>query len=224
MGSDAMRWGTAAFTGGMSETSGLGTAASEGSDVLDFGKPDNVTNREDYEVPYANDLRTRYLAIIDHYLRRNGIEAIIPPENLPYELRSPEQRADWRDATSTVRPNGTVDKPTLQDGMFFSNPAQEAPRRMADAVDSPRESTGSPRQVDGVRDLPEETKNYQRSAMASRLASENAGVTQEKPLVATPKEFHMQDQARRQEEFDRIHDFINRQRSPSREARRTYGY
>jgi outer membrane biosynthesis protein TonB len=133
-------------------------------------------NTDDFGPPNSEDLRSRFLAIIDGYLKDKGLDQLIPAENRPYEHRSTEERAEMRDFMGTVKGDGTVTKPTTNDGMFFNNqPADQNPRNISEPppVDAPPQ----PQPLGTIVDQPTPQTmapddNVHRKEMADKLMAE----------------------------------------------------
>lgn len=210
MGRDAGRIATGVATGGLSEAGNIAGEAIDG--ISGIGKPENVARREDFQVPYADDLRSRLFAIIDNYVRGQGMDRFMTPESRPYEYRDADQRGAWREQSGGNRPS-------LSNGLFFD---PQKPRPLSEIVGENVRQNPMPASIDQVRELPEETKKYQRDAMGAKLAAEQAGITAGQPMTA-PREFQMQDDGRRQEEVERLKNFINEQRTGKMRARSSYG-
>ena len=79
MGMDPVT-GAALITGGSQLASGVLSSQQKGQKV-----PQTYN-------PFAIAMQQRALAVVDNYLKKKGIEALIPPELMPYELRPVEQR------------------------------------------------------------------------------------------------------------------------------------
>lgn len=157
--------------------------------------------RSDYEVKGGDDLLSRYLGIIDKYITERGVTNYIPQESRPYELRTPEQRGDWRaQSGAPVTEQGTIRKPTLNDGVFFNNNNASAP------------VASNPQAKDLPRPVSDPSQYAEPSMSAQAPSSPQFGMTQ--PTQALPmaqnSAFFEQDKRRKAEEFNRVKDFVYR--------------
>jgi hypothetical protein len=150
--------------------------------------------REDYEVRGQDDLLSRYLAIIDDHLVKRGLVPRIPEEARPYELRSPEERQDWRDRTGKPSGPGTINKPSLNDGMYFSEPP--APQAI------PK----------NVRPVSAPSQYEEPSVGAIAPQAPTMGIVQPNQALpmANNSAFFEEDKRRKAEEFNRVKEFVYR--------------
>lgn len=157
-------------------------------------------SRSDFEATQPDeDLRSRYLAVIDKYLTDKGMTNYIPAESRPYELRSAEERGAWRNATGAqLNEMGGVKKPSLNDGVRFDNLSSQniAPASVI------------PQSGNVFKDFKTVTPERQVSsqAIAPTTSAPQASAV---PLTANTA-FFQEDQRRKQEEYDRVRDYIYR--------------
>lgn len=159
--------------------------------IFNSDKPD----RGDYApVDIDNDLKSRYLGIIDKFLTEKGAANYIPRESRPYELRSEAERGDMRQASGNmVTPQGTIQKPTLNDGLSFPEQAQPVERNPNLKNATMMEAPAIERQVSSQM-MP---------------ASVTAPRQNQIPLTSNTA-FFQEDERRKQEEFNKVKDYIYR--------------
>lgn len=178
-------------------------------DAFDRGgsDPAHQVDPENFKRPHAQEDRARFLAIIDSYLKKHGIDALIPEDRRPYELRTPEQQNAIRSQANAYEAAPEDDRgnapAVAAPPAFYQYPQQQ-----------PAANAGRPAPVSDVSAPPSylEPENFQQSALAASIAARRAGVTQEKPLYATPRTFFESQQAAKSEEMQRLHNFIYGQR------------
>lgn len=155
---------------------------------------------KNFQLPHAEEDRSRYLAIIDAYLKKHGIAAFIPADRTPYELQTPEQQTAVRsqaNAYNAAPDDSRGDAPAVSaPPAFYQYPT---PQAAPPAMDASTPSNLSP-------------ENYPQSALAASIAARRAGVTQDKPLYATPRDYFDSQNAAKQEQIQRLQDFIYGQR------------
>lgn len=155
----------------------------------------NDPDRSDYKpVDIDNDLKSRYLGVLDKYLTEKGMVDYIPREGRPYELRSEAERGDMRQASGNqVTPQGTIQKPTLNDGLSFPEQAQPAERNPNLKNNAISEAPATERQVSSQM-MP---------------ASVTAPRQNQIPLTSNTA-FFQEDERRKQEEFNKVKDYVYR--------------
>jgi hypothetical protein len=175
--------------------SGKGPKLPSVNDLLGNEKPD----RENYQIKEQDDLMARYMGIIDKYLVDRGIVNFIPQESRPYELRTPEQRGEWRaQSGAPVSAQGTIAKPTLSDGVFFNNNSAPAPV--------------TPQSKDLPRPVSDPSQYAEPSMSSAAPMAPQFGMYQTSQALpmANNSAFFEQDKRRKAEEFNRVKDFVYR--------------
>lgn len=166
-------------------------------EVISGPKPD----REDYKPQNIDqDLRARYLGIIDKYMADHNMTSAIPRESRPYELRSPEERMEWRGATGNpvTRP-GTIQQPSLNDGLYFNSEPQPA---MAPQPTNARLKGMAMPQAEGV----------ERAVSSQAIPASPVAPRMDQVPLTTNTAFFQEDERRKQDEFNKVKDFVYRDR------------
>lgn len=160
-------------------------------------KPKYTPSRESYNVPYADDLRVRYLAILDSYLKEKGIDALIPPTSRPYELRTPEEQEGLRN--EYVYQQGLPEEE-------FKPPLPSIPK-WAPWVPLTQAESQTPEKRKEEK-APEEEASYASPEIATSLVGNRLGVTRDVPEFSTSRESYEADEERRKKQLNDIHRFI----------------
>lgn len=161
--------------------------------------------------PYYEPMMARLLAIVDKTLTERGISAMIPEDRLPYELRTPEQRAQVRQTLSKEE-NDVNSKPLYQPQAPQEAPAAPTPPPVAaaPAVD--------PTQAIPYADTAPATSltkeaDYTDAAMAATLAARRQGIVRDTPMFTTPREVFEREQMERQKPVEDVYNYIYGQRT-----------
>jgi len=176
--------------------------------------------------PYQEAFMTRMFGILDSYISRHGVAAFIPPDRLPYELRTPEQREQIRNQIATAEQNGqplpgrdNMPPPPLYTATHPAGsppkpkPTEGAPVDPQMEISQPRGLAGQLAQTIGAKNSAfGEPNGYTDAALAAQLGARRMGITQETPMFATTRDFHEQDQKRKQEELNKLNEYIYGQR------------
>ena len=173
-------------------------------------------------------MQQRALAVVDNYLKKKGIEALIPPELMPYELRPVEQRKaigqylinnpDARDIKSSDDSKVTF-WPTAS-GVSITPPG--LPQEQSDkqtqysggAMIDPYRSEPTP---DSQAFMPKDTNTLPPGANQAQFQDQarRLNLAPERPMLDTPKPTFDAQIAQQQEQLRKIYDFIyNRNRNP----------
>jgi len=186
--------------GGASTGAATEQAAGGINNPLNAKKPD----RADFAPQEMDqDLRSRYLAIIDKYMVDKGMVDFIPRESRPYELRSPEERGQWRGASGNpVSQQATIKRPTLNDGLYFGGEIPKLPDPVAQST--------SPQLPKPITEAPASSEPVVSSQMPT-MGATAIKQGQAAPLT-TNNAFFQEDNRRKQDEFNQVKDFVYRDR------------
>ncbi len=167
-----------------------------------------------YQDPYAPELRSRLLAIVDSYIKKKGIDAFIPEENRPYEYQSDDERAQIRDRKDTLQYGEHTDP--NNDPRFYYPTAPRTPKD-ENAI-KPVETVRPEPEEAPVADSPSATINqgqgqqlvsrYAKAALAAKLEAQRMGADPEALALAAPKELSAANQAQQQQQLDDVVNFI----------------
>lgn len=168
--------------------------------LFSSGKPD----KGDYE-PMAldQDLKARYLGIIDKYMADKNMTSYIPQENRPYEIRSPQERGEWRNATGNqVNSQGAIQQPSLNNGVFF-NSQPNAPVNLSGQAQFQNATTpGST-----FKDAPAPTE---RQVSSQAIAPATSAPQMNQVPLTSNTAFFQEDQRRKQAEYNKVKDYVYR--------------
>jgi hypothetical protein len=93
---------------------------------------DQKPDEKKYKNPYQEELMARILGAIDRYNDKRGVNAYIPKEQRPYELRSDEERAGIR----AREPQQAKDERRPERNLGINEPNSVAPSNNPVAPDS----------------------------------------------------------------------------------------
>lgn len=169
-------------------------------DWFSGGKP----NKEDYAtIQPDQDLRQRYLAIIDKYLVDKGIVDYMPRESRPYELRDDRDRGEWRNSTGNqINEQGGFQHPSLNNGVYF-NTQQVQNNTPANTMQNTQASQNNPRFKEG-------SDSQERLVSSQAQAPTTSAPQQNQVPLTTNTAFFQEDQRRKQEEYNKVKDYIYR--------------
>lgn len=159
------------------------------------GDPD----REDYQaINIDQDLKSRYLGIIDKYMRDKGMVDAIPQESRPYELRNPQERGEWRGATGNqINSQGQIQQPSLNNGLYFNSQPSGGARPMQNQENPRFKSALEPVQTE-------------RAVSSQVVPKTPAPPTPNQVPLATNTAFFQEDERRKQAEFNAVKDYVYR--------------
>lgn len=202
---------------------GIGAGGQLGGGL--FGKNKNKGQAIQTEInPNFQGVNSRYLGILDQYLKTHGIDAFIPEDRMPFELRSPEQQAAIRNQLSQDAQEGGPLPPTG----FLPPPALYEPTIEVDGKSHGSQGDGGNRpSLGGVQNtdansflsaVSNANRNrssvdpYAQATMAARLGARRLGIAQDAPMFETPRAVFEADQAAKQEELNKVYRYIYGQR------------
>ena len=166
-------------------------------------------DKENYQ-PFNidQDLKSRYLGIIDKYMKDKGMVEAIPEESRPYELRDAQERGDWRTATGNqVNSQGGIQQPSLNEGLYFNRQPPEN-TSMSGAGERSGGQDNNPRLKSSL-EAPSNTERAVSSQMLGIMPVATSKQGQAVPLT-TNTAFFQEDERRKQEEFNKIKDYVYR--------------
>lgn len=197
--------------------------------IIGIKKP--KVDESKYEDQNAPELRTRLYAIIDGYLKKKGLDALIPQENRPYEFLSDEEREKVRQRKDELASNNqdrdlasyhpsapyslehATDEEREQATLDPATPKRSA--RRAPEVKNPEAETGQ--LVQGSRaEAGELGARYSRAAMAAALQARDYGLNPDEMSLTPPKQLAAQNAEGQQKQLDDVMDYIR--------MGRQYGY
>jgi len=189
----------------------------------DGSDPNRLPDKENYQLPYADDTRVRLLAIVDGYIKKHGLDAFIPAENRPYEYRNDEERGIIRDEKiyQAGQPKGTHKPPipSTPDWVGWKPVTEVQKEEQAESAEIEKIESAAAEESEQTSGLIGEGNNrskgkqsdpegYSNAALAASLVGRQLGIVQDKPVFTSPREFHEADQEKKQKALRDIEEFI----------------
>lgn len=171
-----------------------------------FGIKKPEVDQSAYQVPDYDNLMTRFMAVLDGYMKDKGFDKHIPADRRPYEYLSPEEQAATREQQAQAA--SSEDK---GEKVAPVKPKPAKPEQATEAED-PQMVTQDARQ-------PELMPRYTNAAFAAALKAKREGVDPTELALTAPKALAEQNVAQQQQAMNDISNFIRN----GRRVRRAYG-